>query len=81
MMFLDTGCAELLTGPDGGWEADLAACGLPLEAVGRQVLPSTHGPVDHLTVQCARGHRYTHVAPMHPVADPRAGDVGQAEAA
>lgn len=81
MTFLDTGCAELLTGPDGGWDADLAVCALPLEAVARHVLPSTHGPVDHLTVQCPRGHRYTHVAPRHLAADPRADDAGQAEAA
>ena len=66
MLLLDAGCAELLTGQEAGWTQDLAACGLPLEVVGRTVLPSTHGPTEHLGVLCPRGHRYTHVAP--PVA-------------
>lgn len=64
MPFLDTGCAELLHGPEVGWDADLRPCGLPLEAVTLHVLPSTDGPVEHLQVQCPRGHRYTHVAPV-----------------
>ena len=63
MLLLDAGCAELLTGQEAGWAQDLAACGLPVEVVGRTVLPSTHGPTEHLAVQCPRGHRYTHVAP------------------
>ena len=63
LLLLDTGCAELLTGPDAGWEADLDPCGLPLEVLDRRVLPSTDGPVEHLSVQCPRGHRTTHVSP------------------
>lgn len=82
MPFLDTGCAELLDGPDSGWHAALQPCGLPLEAVTLHVLPSTDGPVEHLQVQCPRGHRYTHVAPMRPVARPDvAADDGRAQAA
>lgn len=82
MPFLDTGCAELLTGPDGGWHADLQPCGLPLEAVTLHVLPSTDGPVEHLQVQCPRGHRYTHVAPMRSSrASDRRAAPGHAEAA
>lgn len=61
MLILDTGCAELLTGTDGDWAADLQPCGLPLEVVRRQTPPSTGGPGDHLVVQCPRGHWYTHV--------------------
>ena len=66
MPFLDSGCAELLTGAEGGWDADLAHCELPLEVVARQVHPSTHGPVDHLQVMCPRGHRYTHLPDLPP---------------
>lgn len=72
MVLLDTGCVELLTNtaadPEGHDRHGVAAevCGLPLEAVARHVLASTHGPVDHVQVQCPRGHRYTHVAPMRP---------------
>lgn len=72
MLFLDAGCAELLTGQEEGWAHDLATCGLPLEVVGRTSLPSTHGPVEHLAVQCPRGHRYTHVAPPMRRADAEA---------
>lgn len=61
MTFLDVGCADVLSSHDAGWDDALRPCGLPLEVVGRTTLSSTHGPVDHLQVQCARGHRYTHV--------------------
>lgn len=71
MVLLDTGCQELVTDTSLGGHvahdphgAGARECGLPLEAVGRRVLPSTHGPVDHVLVQCPRGHRYTHVATM-----------------
>ncbi len=63
LRLLDAGCAELLTGPDEGWDHDLAHCGLPLEVLDRRFLPSTDGPVEHLSVQCPRGHRTTHVSP------------------
>lgn len=63
MRLLDSGCAELLSGPDAGWTDDLTTCDLPVEVVARHVLPSTDGPVEHLQVLCPRGHRTTHVAP------------------
>lgn len=57
MTFLDTACLVQV-------DDTSRPCDLPLEVLDRHTLPSSHGPVEHLQVQCVRGHRYTHVDPL-----------------
>jgi hypothetical protein len=43
-------CLELTTCPE---------CGAPAEIVERFVLPSTHGPVEHIKLRCVTGPWFT----------------------
>jgi hypothetical protein len=43
-------------------------CGVPAEITERFSLPSTHGAVDHIVVQCARRHHFRMPADMLPAA-------------
>ena len=43
-------------------------CGVPAEITERFSLPSTHGPVDHIVVHCARGHHFRMPADRLPAA-------------
>lgn len=41
-------------------------CDVPAEITGRFALASTEGPVEHVALHCAGGHRYTMAADMLP---------------
>ena len=41
-------------------------CGVPAEVTGQFALASTDGPVDHLTLHCAGGHRFVTAADLLP---------------
>ena len=43
-------------------------CGVPAEITERFSLPSTHGPVDHIALHCARGHHFRMPTDMLPAA-------------
>ncbi len=44
-------------------------CGVPAEITDRFSLPSTDGPVDHVTVTCARRHHFRMPSDSLPAAD------------
>jgi hypothetical protein len=41
-------------------------CGVPAEVTGQFALASTEGPVEHVTLHCARGHRFVTAADLLP---------------
>jgi hypothetical protein len=49
-------------------------CGAPAEIVNRHVLPSSHGPIEHVTTYCVRRHRF--VLPSGRLAWSTAGETG-----
>jgi hypothetical protein len=40
---------------------DCPECGQPAEIIGRNVLPSTSGPVEHVKVRCLLSGRWFHM--------------------
>ena len=41
-------------------------CGVPAEVTGQFALASTDGPIVHVTLHCAGGHRYVTAADLLP---------------